>query len=179
MDMYYKSEHIKSGEAFSDLIKKIAKKQNCGLFDWYWVAGGWDVMPKFQEQKLANPDGVHMSPSGYRLKANLLSLAMSNTISLMNKNPKMDSLVIKIDSLKLVQQILKLTEKTDSTKTGGTIKVMHKIKQGENLSVIAKKYHVTVVQLRSWTHLKSNLINAGKYLVVYCNPKYIKKNKLK
>ena len=179
MDMYYKSEHIKSGEAFSDLIKKIAKEKNCGLFDWYWVAGGWDVMPKFQEQKLANPDGVHMSPSGYRLKANLLSLAMSNTISLMNKNPKMDSLVIKIDSLKFVQQILKLTEKTDSTKTGGTIKVMHKIKQGENLSVIAKKYHVTVVQLRSWNHLKSNLINAGKYLVVYCNPKYIKKNKLK
>lgn len=179
MDMYHKGDHVTSGETFSDLIKKVAKAQNCGVFDWYWVAGGWNVMPKFQEQALANPDGIHMSGKGYRLKANLLSDAMAKTVLWMKENPNADSLIFQMDTLKYYQHLIRLKEDSDSVAPGPRVKVMHKIRKGESLSVIAKKYHVTVAQLRTWNHLQSNLIHTGKYLVVYCDPKYKPKPKSK
>lgn len=179
MDMYYKGDHVQSGEAFSDIIRKVAKAENCGFFDWYWVSGGWDVLPKYQSDGLCNPDGVHMSPRGYRMKGSLLSEAMVATIDSMKRNPKMDSLIFMLDSIKLEQHLFKLRQDSDSVATGPTVKVMHKIRKGESLSVIAKKYHVTVNQLRKWNHMQSNLIRTGKYLVVYCDPKYKPKPKPK
>ncbi len=181
MDMYYKGDHVQSGEAFSDIIRKVAKAENCGFFDWYWVAGGWDVLPKFKEDQLCNPDGVHMSPRGYRMKGSLMSEAMVGTIDFMKKNPKMDSLIVPLDSIKVQQHAFKLRQDSasDSVVVGTTVKVMHKIKRGESLSVIASKYHVSVNQLRKWNHMQSNLIHTGKYLVVYCDPKYKPKPKPK
>jgi hypothetical protein len=179
MDMYYKGDHVQSGEAFSDIIRKVAKNENCGFFDWYWVAGGWDVLPKFKEDQLCNPDGVHMSPRGYRMKGSLLSEAMAGTVNYMKNNPKMDSLIFQLDTIKLAQQSIRLRQDSDSVVVGTTVKVMHKIRRGESLSVIAKKYHVTVNQLRKWNHMQSNLIHTGKYLTVYCDPKYKPKPKPK
>jgi hypothetical protein len=179
MDMYHKDDHVTSGQTFSDLIKKIAKAEHCGVWDWYWVSGGWNVMPKFQDRHLANPDGIHNSPSGYRLKGNLFSDAMVNTVAWIEKNPTQDSLVFQMDSMKLVQHAIKLREDSDSTGSGPRVKVLHKVKKGESLSVIARKYHVTVAELRKWNNMQSNLIHTGKYLVVYCDPKYKPKPKPK
>ncbi|CAN5168744.1 GDSL-type esterase/lipase family protein [soil metagenome] len=179
MDMYYRGDHVQSGETFSDIIRKVAREENCGFYDWYWVAGGWDVMPKFKADQLCNPDGVHMSPRGYRMKADLFSEAMAETIDYMKQNPKADSLVLSLDSIKVEQHLFKLKQDSDSVAVGPTVKVMHHIRKGESLSVIAKKYHVTVNQLRTWNHMQSNLIHTGKYLIVYCDPKYKPKPKPK
>jgi hypothetical protein len=179
MDMYHKGDHVQSGEAFSDIIRKVAKAENCGFYDWYWVAGGWDVMPKFQQDELGRPDGIHMTSRGYKMKGGLFSEAMVGTIAYMKKNPKMDSLILPLDSIKLEQHLFKMKQDSDSVAVGPTVKVMHKIKRGESLSVIAKKYHVTVNQLRKWNHMQSNLIHTGKFLVVYCDPKYKPKPKPK
>ena len=43
----------------------------------------------------------------------------------------------------------------------------HKIKNGETLSTIARKYGVTVNQLKSWNGLSGTRINAGKQLKIY------------
>jgi len=45
--------------------------------------------------------------------------------------------------------------------------VYHKIKNGETLTSIAKKYHVTVKQLKQWNHLRSDMIRAGAKLKIY------------
>ncbi len=173
MDMYYKGDHATSGQQFSDLMKKIAKKENCGIWDWYWVAGGWDVMPLFQSHHLANPDGVHNSPSGYRLKGNLLSDAMVNTVAWIEKNPTRDSLTFQMDSLKKIQYAIKLHEDSDSTGPNvKRIKVVYKVHKKETLSMIAKKFHVTVAEIRKWNHMQSNLIHQGKILWIYCDPQY-------
>lgn len=42
----------------------------------------------------------------------------------------------------------------------------HKIKPGENLSVIARKYNTTVSKLRRLNNIKGNLIRAGKVLLI-------------
>lgn len=43
----------------------------------------------------------------------------------------------------------------------------HKIKSGETLGSIARKYHTTVKNLKSWNNLKSDNIRAGKTLKIY------------
>lgn len=42
----------------------------------------------------------------------------------------------------------------------------HKIRSGESLSVIARKYNLSTKALKKANHLKSNRIRAGKYLMV-------------
>ena len=43
----------------------------------------------------------------------------------------------------------------------------HRIRNGETLSTIARKYGVTVNQIKSWNGLRSTRINAGKRLKIY------------
>lgn len=43
----------------------------------------------------------------------------------------------------------------------------HKIKSGETLSTIARKYRVTVREIKRWNNLKSDRISAGKRLKIY------------
>lgn len=45
--------------------------------------------------------------------------------------------------------------------------VYHRVKSGESLSVIARRYSVSVRNLRSWNHLNNNNIVAGRRLKVY------------
>ena len=52
-----------------------------------------------------------------------------------------------------------------STATGNV--TYHKIRSGENLGSIARKYGVTVNQLKSWNGLRSTRISAGKRLKIY------------
>ncbi|MBR4774697.1 MAG: transglycosylase SLT domain-containing protein [Bacteroidales bacterium] len=48
----------------------------------------------------------------------------------------------------------------------GTSWVYYKVKSGDNLGAIARKYHCTVKQLKSWNSLKSDRINIGQRLKV-------------
>jgi LysM repeat protein len=173
MDLYCKGDHATSGQAFSDLIKKVARNENCGVWDWYWIAGGWNVMPLFQSHHLANPDGVHNTASGYRLKGNLFSDAMVNTVAYIEKNPDKDSLVFQFDSLKAIQLAIKLREDSDSVPADvKRIKVVYKMHKKETLGMVAKKFHVTVAEIRKWNNMQSNAVHTGKVIWVYCDPKY-------
>ncbi len=42
----------------------------------------------------------------------------------------------------------------------------HKIRSGESLSVIARKYKITVAHIKQTNHLKNNNIRAGRYLML-------------
>lgn len=53
----------------------------------------------------------------------------------------------------------------------------HKIKSGENLSVIARKYGVTVTQIRNANGLKSNNIRAGRTLRIPTKGNSVRKSK--
>ena len=43
----------------------------------------------------------------------------------------------------------------------------HKIRKGENLGSIARKYRVTVKQIMRWNNMRNTKIRAGKYLKIY------------
>lgn len=55
----------------------------------------------------------------------------------------------------------------DDYETETTEKIIyHKVKKGESLGKIAKKYGVTVSQLKKWNRLKKNSVKAGKTLKI-------------
>ncbi len=45
--------------------------------------------------------------------------------------------------------------------------VSHKIREGETLGTIARKYHTSVANIKKWNNLKSDIIRAGKTLKIY------------
>jgi len=54
-----------------------------------------------------------------------------------------------------------------STPSGGTGQwVYYKVKSGDTLSKIAKKYHTSVKQIKSWNNLKGDMISIGQRLKV-------------
>ena len=64
----------------------------------------------------------------------------------------------------------KLQEELDflaRTATYQDVLKVHKVRKGENLATIAKKYHCTVAELKQWNKLKSTKVPTGKRLTVY------------
>ena len=59
------------------------------------------------------------------------------------------------------------TTRSSKSRTPKGSSTYHKIGRGETLSTIARKYGVTVNQLKSWNGLSNTKINAGKRLKIY------------
>jgi membrane-bound lytic murein transglycosylase D len=59
---------------------------------------------------------------------------------------------------------------SDSTQTTGALEkpviVWHKVRRGENLTIIADKYYVTVDDIRKWNYLRSNTAPLGRNLKI-------------
>jgi LysM repeat protein len=164
-DLYRRGHNVRSGTAFSDLMRKIAREQHCLFFDWFWIAGGQTSMRKLQQTGLAQSDMIHLTYAGYKLKGQLLSDAFFKTMNYLEQNPTADSLVFPVDSLKKEQVLL--VQKLVETPPPAGSPTKHLIRSGENLGSIALKYGVTVSQLKAWNNLHSDLIIAGKTLLVY------------
>lgn len=168
-DMLYRYRKRYSGIKFSDLIKKIAKENNCLFFDWYWISGGLGTIKNMQQAGLAQKDGVHLTMSGYKLKGDILAKAFMNTISYLDQHPDADSLVLKTDSVKLKQQLQIKKENATQTVKNNSSATYYKIKKGDNLGSIAQKYGVTITQIKAWNNMHSDKIIAGKTLLIYKN----------
>ena len=50
---------------------------------------------------------------------------------------------------------------------GDGASIRYKVRSGDNLSKIAARHHVTVVQLKKWNHLSSNNLRVGQILTIY------------
>lgn len=164
-DMYWKKVNLEKGEDFSDHVHRIAKKYDCGMFDWYWISGGRTAMSRFMDKGYANPDGIHMSPKGYRLKGDLMTDAMIKTVAWMEKNPTGDSLVCNTDSISAIQLKQLLSDSTRNSPQGKAL--THVVKSGETLGGIARKYGVTVSQIKKWNNLRSDRIYVRQRLIIY------------
>lgn len=54
----------------------------------------------------------------------------------------------------------------DRSNTVSTRKIIHKVKKGETLNTIAKRYGVSTTQIKKWNRLKSNKLSAGRRLTI-------------
>lgn len=65
-----------------------------------------------------------------------------------------------------VKQSASADTKVSETVTIQKVRSTHKVKSGENLSTIAKKYKVTVAELKSWNSLSSDRVMIGQSLKI-------------
>lgn len=57
--------------------------------------------------------------------------------------------------------------KTESENTKGKTLIIYKVKKGDGLAKIAKKYHCTITDIKKWNNLKKNNIFPGQKLKIY------------
>lgn len=70
----------------------------------------------------------------------------------------------KADSL-LNQKVLKDGGRQSGSKGSG--RITYKVKSGDYLGKIASRYHVSINQIISWNHLRSNTLRVGQVLYIY------------
>lgn len=173
-DMTRRKINITAGEEFADLIRKVAKAQQCPFYDWYWISGGPEKMALWVESGLAQNDMIHLTMKGYVLKGQLLAEALMRSLKWTESPNSADSLVFNVDSLKRQSHLMKDTLLKDSTMAihrpmavkNQINSVRHKIIKGETLKSIAKLYHVKTDDLKKTNGLQNSRIIEGNYLNV-------------
>ena len=66
-------------------------------------------------------------------------------------------------------QTLVSTKPASSGNSSTGTRISYKVRSGDSLGKIASRHHVTVAQLKSWNHLRSNTIRVGQRLYIYKN----------
>jgi LysM repeat protein/lysophospholipase L1-like esterase len=169
-DMNRRGVNITSGREYSALIRKIAKDQNCAFYDWYWVSGGPQRMTIWQQNGLAQADNIHLTVSGYTLKGNLLGNAFKSSLDKLSDN--IESLAFNPDTLSYDKMIARQDSIMKNSKASPVVAqnqtpvnvIYHKIANGETLSEIAEKYHVSLYSIRASNGIRGSKIIAGKTL---------------
>jgi LysM repeat protein/lysophospholipase L1-like esterase len=188
----HRHKGLESTQEFSEMTRRIAFEKNCAFYDFYEISGSKNSMLEWQKNGLARKDFLHLTPEGYQHKGELFANAMLNAYHLhLTKKDSLQRFTLKdaqrIDStyVELVANLQKidtlpqedLVISTDAGTIYGTpkakpSKMIHTIKNGESLGLIAQKYHTTVAKLKLWNHLKSNRINKGQALIIYQGDTY-------
>ena len=170
-DVYCRKKNVAECKRFASVARAIAFEKDCAFYDYYQVSGGQYAMQKWYQQKLAKPDRVHLTVSGYELKAELYFNAylyayrqwLSNASnSFILKEPIPNTEFPTASTPELKEPIKTPTPTTTSTATWR----IHTVKSGETLSEIAEVYHTTVTQIKSWNGLSSDRLKIGQTLKV-------------
>ncbi len=153
-DLFYKKKFITAGISFRNMIDSLAKKNDCLFWNWYDLSGGFGTIKTWNELGYAKKDGIHLTHDGYKLKGKLLFQSIMNTLHSINKNPSQNS----------YHSGLKNYEAT-KIKTISNQKY-HRVQSGETLSLIAKKYNITVDSIKEMNQLRSDTIKPGEALLI-------------
>lgn len=181
-DVYYRYWDEANCKTYAALMREIAFRKGCAFYDYFYVSGGQYSMVSWLKNKLARYDKVHLTVSGYILRGELFFNALLNSYYMSLIKPGMKTLIAAKDFPDTTKINVQLANKNipeilDTDVTTSAIQELtqvwktethyYKIKSGDNLGSIAKKYGVTVKQLRTWNGLQGTSIKAGKILVIY------------
>jgi len=115
-----------------------------------------------------NTEGNTQASDFYEVQKgdNLFSIAKKFNVSIedLKKWNNLEDLNVQLGS-KLALANKEESAITEAPKTETKI-VEHKVKKGEYLGTIAKKYNVTVVEIKEWNSLEDNNVKLGETLIV-------------
>ncbi len=72
-DSYYRRRYPnKNTELAKDVILEVAKKYNCGVWNFYEIMGGFNSSQRWYKKELMQRDRIHFTASGYIIKGDML-----------------------------------------------------------------------------------------------------------
>jgi lysophospholipase L1-like esterase len=164
-DMKYRGRYCRSGPAFAELIRRIAFENRCGFFDWYWITGGPGAVNRLQRDQILQPDLVHMTIMGAKLKANMLYESWNRTAAYLQAYPSADTLQAEYPA------VTRLPEPVPAAvvpaNPGKTRTLVHTVRSGQTLSHLAALYGVKVSDIQRWNGLTGTLIRVGQKLTIH------------
>jgi LysM repeat protein/lysophospholipase L1-like esterase len=181
-DMYYRKKHVVTTEKFSKLLQTIAFEQNCAFYDFFSVSGGNFSMLMWEKSNLAKKDRIHLTTQGYELKGKLFVTAFLDAyLKCLNKTEENRNSSVPYDSA-CVAMWFSNTSLYQSTGFSGEAKAtagqgnqnntfteknqFHIVKKGESLSLIARKYGLSVAGIQQLNNMKETTIYPGQKLII-------------
>jgi len=161
-DTRSKNEFPKYTKAINNILTQIAKNSNSALWDLNSIMGGDSSMQIWYENELANKDKLHFVKSGYNLQGNLFSLAFFNAFNSKYPNSiKTNLLISEIDNL-----MLSFKKGERKIKTVKIKQIEHKVKKGDTITNLAKKYNCSKESIIKLNKLTSTNIKIDQILII-------------
>lgn len=173
--------NVAEGKKAALIAARVAFTTNCAFYDYYKISGGQYSMLKWYADHLAKNDKVHLTYDGYQTKGELYVNAILKSFysSLLGS----ENSIIPVDSsFKYYKEEPKLVTSpgnasVSSSKSGNDKhtfvlsskerKVTYRVSRGDNLGIIASKFHVSVGQIMSWNGLRSTIIRPNQILTIF------------
>ena len=157
-------------------LLKLAKNQDVSIFDLNKAMGGWGSLYNWYKSKLTLDDKLHFNAAGYSLQGKMFSLALLERYNKNYQDSPLDIGPIKSDILKVIVPVLNNTPIPKDEITNPVVKKpvvkpvkgkVHIVKNGETISKIAQKYHVSTEKVLKLNHLtKNSIIRSGQKIKI-------------
>ena len=178
-DIYLKGRNVINAGLYSPFLRSYALSKKVSFYDYYLVSGGPHSMKKWSANGLSAKDMCHLSTAGYILKGELFANAIMNSYLHYLGNPE-DSLIIhKFSGIEEMKD--STSERDDVVKqksekpiqpgqkpkniTSKKIKT-YKVKKGDSIFSIAKKFNLTQKELSNLNKLKNSNLKIGQVLKI-------------
>jgi len=146
---------IKRGDSLSEIANKFGVSLS-EIKKWNRLKGTY--APRGKMLKIYSYDNVVVNPKD----------AETNEVAEVKKEPAVEDVKPAVDETKFKEDQVVSFVKTTKKYT---------VKKGDNLSVIADKYNVTVADIKDWNDLKKNNVATGKVLKIKTTEKVVSKVK--
>jgi len=156
-DLFKRGRYITAGVKFRNLVDSLAKSQHTLFWNWYDLSGGLHAIKDWYSEGYAQADCIHLTPQGYAVKGSYLYSSIKNTINFVKNNPDIQEYTVPLKDYSFV-----FRQYADDFRPS----VTHRVKSGETLSSIARKYHTSVKAIKRANNLKRDMIRAGQTLEV-------------
>ncbi|MES2800576.1 MAG: LysM peptidoglycan-binding domain-containing protein [Bacteroidota bacterium] len=183
-DLYRKGRYISAGPVFRDLMDSIAREKDCLFWNWYDLSGGYQTITTWYNLGYAQKDYIHLTQKGYEVKGEFLASSIKNTLQKIKEESTLAEHTVKSKNYfeQHAQDLAKADSlNTDLFMTGGAIEnlppkapvvkkaptkkpIVYKVRSGDTLSGIARKYHSSVAIIKKTNKLSSDRIQVGQML---------------
>ncbi|MFN6040115.1 MAG: LysM peptidoglycan-binding domain-containing protein [Bacteroidota bacterium] len=183
-DINKKGKNVTAAKKYAALARKVALENDCLFYDWYVISGGPRSMFKWSADGIAGKDNVHLNAKGYKLKGELFTEAFLNTLDQAKAKKSDQSLILDndsfyvqdssdlnelvIDTPKKEKVVINKNEAKSNKKKNNTVLAgkTYKVKKGDTLSSISRKFGVPVATIKKRNKVKGNNIKIGQILVL-------------
>lgn len=166
-NIYVKGRNIINAGLYSSFLRQFSAFNDVSFYDYYIVSGGAYSMKKWLSNGLSSKDMCHLSTLGYNIKGNLFSNAILNSYLYYLKNDSTS--LIKYERKGSENKVLVKTESTKKIPAPRTKKetaIVYKVKKGDSIFTIAKKYKTTPKNIKAINKLNSNKLKIGQTLKI-------------